>query len=304
MARRSAAVLLPLALLVGCAAPPARTTALNDDAITIASFNFPESVLLAELYGQALRSAGFRVEFALDLGARELVEPALIRGLVEFVPEYAGSALDFLAGDGSASPNEARTHLALTAALSARDVTVLSASPAQDRNGIVVTPSTASRYGLHDISDLSTHAPRLTFGGPPECRHRQLCLPGLESVYGLTFKSFLPLDEGGPLTVAALEQGQVQLGVLFTSDGQIDAHGLVLLRDDRHLQPAENVTPIVREEVLARFGPKVARVADAISAALTTDELRAMNASILLQGRSPSAVAAAWLSSHGLDGSG
>jgi osmoprotectant transport system substrate-binding protein len=277
---------------------------MDDDAITIASFNFPESVLLAELYGEALRAAGFRVELALDLGARELVDPALQRGLVEFVPEYAGSALDFVSGEGTASPNEAKTHAGLAAALASRNITVLSAAPAQDRNGVVVTASTARRFGLRVISDLSGLAPRLTFGGPPECRERPLCLAGLESVYGLRFNEFVPLDEGGPLTVAALEQGQIEVGLLFTSDGQIDARGLVLLADDRHLQPAENVTPIVRDEVIARFGPDVARVANAVSSALTTDQLRAMNAAVSVEGRSPRAVAADWLASHGLVGSG
>jgi osmoprotectant transport system substrate-binding protein len=296
--------MLLLLFVTGCAGPPPRTTSLNDDAITIASFNFPESVLLAELYGQALRSAGFHVDFALDLGARELVQPALQRGLVEFVPEYAGSALDFLTGAGSASPNVRATHEALAAALASRAVTVLSPAPAQDRNGVVVTSSTARRFGLRAISDLATVASSLTFGGPPECRQRQLCLAGLGSVYGLSFKAFLPLDEGGPLTVAALEQGQVQVGLLFTSDGQIDAHGLVLLADDRHLQPAENVTPVVRDEVLARFGSGVAQMADAVSAALTTGQLREMNASVSVDGRSPGAVAAAWLASHGPVGSG
>jgi len=115
------AMLLPFLLLVACGSPPTlRTTALDDGAITVASFNFSESVLLAELYGQALRSAGFRVELALDLGARELVQPALQKGLVELVPEYAGSALEFVAGGGSASADERATHRALAGAMASR----------------------------------------------------------------------------------------------------------------------------------------------------------------------------------------
>src|SRR5207247_10924901 len=106
--RGRTAMLLPFVLLGACGSAPApRTTALDDGAITVASFNFPESVLLAELYGQALRSAGFRVDLALDLGARELVQPALQKGVVELVPEYAGSALEFVAGRGGASGDEA-----------------------------------------------------------------------------------------------------------------------------------------------------------------------------------------------------
>jgi osmoprotectant transport system substrate-binding protein len=293
-------MLVTLLLLAACSSAPApRTTALDDDAITVASFNFPESVLLAQLYGQALRSAGFRVEFALDLGARELVEPALQRGLVELVPEYAGSALEFVAGEGSASPDERATHRALARAMASRGLTVLAPSPAQDQNGIVVTKETATRYGLHAISDLGPVAPQMAFGGPPECRERALCLAGLTSVYGLRFESFVPLDQGGALTVAALQAGQVQAALLFTSDGQIDAHGFVLLEDDRHLQPAENVTPIVRTDALTRFGPRLAEVTNAVSAALTTEDLQRMNGDIAA-GEAPAAVAAGWLAERGI----
>jgi osmoprotectant transport system substrate-binding protein len=294
-------MLLPFFLLLAACGPPrgARTTVLDDDAITVASFNFAESVLLAELYGQALRSAGFRVELAPDLGAREFVQPALQKGLVELVPEYAGSALEFVAGDGSASADERATHRALARAMASRGLTVLAASPAQDRNGIVVTSETATRFDLHTVSDLRPVAPQMAFGGPPECPERPLCLGGLVSLYGLRFDSFVPLDEGGALTVAALQAGQVQAALLFTSDGQIDAHGFVLLKDDRHLQPAENVTPIIRTDVLARFGPQVGDVTNDVSAALTTDELQRLNRDVAAGG-APAAVAAAWLAEHGL----
>lgn len=293
-------MLLPFLLLAACgSAPPPRTTALDDDAITVASFNFTESVLLAELYGQALRSAGFRVELALDLGARELVQPALQKGLVELVPEYAGSALEFVAGKGSASADERATHRALARAMASRGLTVLAASPAQDRNGVVVTKETAVRYGLQDISDLGPVASQMAFGGPPECRERPLCLEGLASVYGLRFESFVPLDEGGVLTVAALQAGQVQAALLFTSDGQIDVHGFILLEDDRHLQPAENITPIVRTDALTMFGPWLAEVTNAVSAALTTGDLQRMNRDVS-EGEAPAAVAAGWLAERGI----
>jgi osmoprotectant transport system substrate-binding protein len=293
-------MLLPFLLLGACGSPPApRTTAIDDDAITVASFNFAESVLLAELYGQALRSAGFRVELELDLGAREFVQPALQRGLVELVPEYAGSALEFVAGNGSASADERATHRALAHAMASRGLTVLAASPAQDRNGIVVTKETATSLDLHTVSDLRSVASQMAFGGPPECQERPLCLGGLQSLYGLRFKSFVPLDEGGALTVAALQAGQVQAALLFTSDGQIDAQGFVLLKDDRHLQPAENVTPVIRTDVLARFGPRVGEVTNDVSAALTTDELQRLNRDVAA-GEAPAAVAAAWLAERGM----
>jgi osmoprotectant transport system substrate-binding protein len=301
--RGSGRLVLALILLVGCSSgDPQGSTPADDDAITVASFNFPESVLLAELYAQALDMSGFHVERQLNLGTRELVEPALERGLVELVPEYAGSALEFIAGTGSASSDARATHRSLTQALANRGVTALEAAPAQDRNGIVVTRATADRYGLRAVSDLAPIAADLTFGGPPECPSRDLCLRGLRSTYGLAFKGFVPLDEGGRLTVAALVAGQVQVALMFTSDGALDANGLVLLKDDRHLQPAENVTPVIRSDVLARLGPRVADVVNAVSAALTTDDLRRMNAD-LARGATARSVAHAWLVEHGPLGS-
>jgi osmoprotectant transport system substrate-binding protein len=183
--------------------------------------------------------------------------------------------------------------------MASRGLTVLAASPAQDQNGIVVTGETATRFGLHTISDLGPVAPQMAFGGPPECSERPLCLGGLVSLYGLRFESFVPLDEGGVLTVAALQAGQVQAALLFTSDGQIDAHGFVLLEDDRHLQPAENVTPIIRTDALARFGPRLAEVTNAVSAALTTEDLQRMNRDVAA-GEASAAVAAGWLAERGI----
>jgi osmoprotectant transport system substrate-binding protein len=253
-------------------------TALGDRTITIASFNFPESVTLAEVYAQALVRAGYPVQLQLNLGARELVDPALERGLVELVPEYAGTALSFVAG-GTVEPSSdtRRTHADLRRVLAQRNVDVLAAAPGQDRNGVAVTQATADRYGLRTVSDLAPIASQLTFGGPPECPERPLCLPGLEQTYGLQFKEFTPLDSGGPLTHAALAGGEVDAALLFTSDGVLGSSNLVLLEDELHLQPAENVTPVVRQEVVARYGTRLVTTIDSVSETITTDALRRLN---------------------------
>ena len=253
----SAVAILAVTGLAACGSssePEPAGTALGDDSITIASFDFPESELLAELYGKALSGGGYDVESVHRAGPRELVEPALARGLVEVVPEYAGTAVEFLslgAVDGSADP--ADNHGALERALAGRDLVALAPAGAEDRNTLVVTEETATRFGLRDVSDLLAAAPRLRFGGPPECPTRPLCLPGLEETYGLRFREFLPLDSGGPLTVEALQADLVDVALLFTTDPAIGP-GLVALDDDRGLQPAENVTPIVHREVLRRWG--------------------------------------------------
>ncbi len=307
--RRSIDVLVLVflvAILTGCVATGRQATsapaadedvrtALADEIVTVASFNFPESETLAQVYGQALRRAGYPVAFQLNLGARELVDPALERGLVEFVPEYAGTALSFVArGDIEPTSNPELTHRSLRAILAGRSVDVLEAAPAQDRNGIVVTGETAARYGLRTVSDLAPVASDLVFGGPPECRERPLCLPGLTDTYGLRFDSFVPLDAGGPLTHAALAAGDIDVALLFTSDGLIDGRRLVLLEDDRHLQPAENITPMVRTEVVDRHGPGFVAAVDSVSELLTTASLRDLNRQVS-GGATPAETAASFL---------
>jgi osmoprotectant transport system substrate-binding protein len=291
-----------LAALAACSRPGSRP-APDPDAVVIAAFDFPESQLLVELYGQALEATGVPVRRELGLGTREFVQPALQQGLVDLVPEYGGSALTFVTlGSVEPSADGERTHVELERSLAGRGITVLAASPAQDRNGLAVTGATAAQFGLHAISDLVPHAPDMVFGGPPECQDRPLCLPGFQRIYDLRFQEFLPLDAGGPLTLQALRSNSVDAAVVFTSDGVAERDGLVILEDDRRLQPAENVTPLVRTEVLERIGPSMAATLNAVSAALTTEALTAMNAEVAVDGRTPAAVAADWLRREGLGG--
>jgi osmoprotectant transport system substrate-binding protein len=308
--RRSGTVHLALAAvaLVAVAAcvstpTPASVTvdsAVDDDAITVASFDFPESELLAELYGQALEEGGYTVEHVRRAGPRELLDPALARGVVELVPEYAGTAVGFLSvGAVDASTDLAENRDALERTLAGKDVVPLAPAPAQDRNTVVVTDRTAARLGLSDVSDLVAAAPRLRFGGPPECPTRPLCLQGLEGTYGLRFRDFVALDAGGPLTLEALRAGLIDVGLLFTTDPAI-GDGVVGLRDDRKLQPAENVTPLVHRDVLRRWGRDPADRLDDVSGRLTTDVLRGLNAEVASGDRDPADVASRWLASEGL----
>jgi osmoprotectant transport system substrate-binding protein len=305
-ALRSVALLVLAGLavtLVGCGSQPqadGRDSALGDEAITVASFNFPESELLAEIYAQALQAGGFDARLERRVGPRELVQPALASGLVEFVPEYSGTALEFLSlGAAEPTSDGAVTRAALRRAADRDRIVALEPAPAQDANAVVVTRELADRYHLDEVSDLEAVAPQLTIGGPPECPTRPFCLDGLERVYGLKFENFLPLDAGGPLTHQALAGGHVDVAVLFTTDPQIDTPALALLDDDRHLQPAENVVPLVRAEVVERWGDDLVRLVDGVSARLTTEDLRALNAR-MAAGDSPAAVAQRWLDGEGL----
>ena len=210
----------------------------------------------------------------------------------------SGSALAFLtlgALEGTASISE--THDALTRVVTPSGLIALAPAPAQDANAIVVTQATADRFGLRDISDLAAVGSRLVFGGPPECAQRRLCLVGLESVYGLSFQEFIPLDTGGPLTLQALRSGGIDVALMFTTDPAIVSEGLVVLADDRGLQPSENVTPLLRREVLSTHGDGVVQTLDAVSALLTTSDLRAMIGRVV-SGESAHDVAASWLEDH------
>jgi osmoprotectant transport system substrate-binding protein len=282
-------------VLVGCVSSARDARVTSDEVITIASFDFAESELVAAVYAGALREAGFDVTHLRRVGSREMLLPALERGLVEMVPEYSGSALAFFGGRPTADASATAAALADEAA--PRGLVTLEPAAAQSRNGVVVNADTAQRLGLRTISDLATAADDMSFGGPPECPDRPLCLPGLERAYGLTFGSFLPLDVGGPITVAAVSGGTVDVGLVFTSDGSLARHDLVLLRDDRGLQPAESIVPLVRRDALDRFGAALGEAFDRVSSQLTTDDLRRLNA-LVAGGVSADDAAARWLGEH------
>jgi len=236
-----------------------------------------------------------------DLGTRELVDPALMTGLIQLVPEYTGSALDFLSlGRLAATSDAAATYRALTRSAERRGLVAARPAPAQDANAIVVTAATAARYHLRSIADLLKVAPSLVFGGPPECRERADCMLGLKRMYGLRFKTFVATDTGGPVTLQALTDGQIGAALLFTTDPGITARHLVILADSRALQPAENITPLVRRSTVERYGPRLLATLNAVSARLTTKTLSYLNGRVQLHGMNPRTVASGWLRAQAL----
>jgi osmoprotectant transport system substrate-binding protein len=302
---RVAGLLLGLACM-SCTAqysPPVapRAATSTSAVITIGSFNFPESALLAYLYAGALSARGYPVRVLPELGSRELVDPAIMTGLVQLVPEYSGSALEFVSlGRVRASASVAITATTLQRWMGARGLVVARPAAAQDGNAIVVTAATAARYRLRTVSDLAAVAPALIFGGPPECPERPYCLAGLRRAYGLRFRAFVGLDAGGPLTRQALLAGDIGVALLFTTDPAIRERHLVVLTDNRGLQPAENVVPVVRRATAERYGTGLVAALNAISARLSTPALTALDAQVELDGRAPSIVAERWLRDQGL----
>ena len=304
LGRAVAFAVCSLVLLASCHAGPDRTAPVSADRaagpVVVASFNFSESELLAAIYGLAIRHAGIPVRLQLNLGPRELVEPALQQGLVDVVPEYLGTALRTLeVRPGVPVSDPAAVRAALARALAPWHVQVMTPAAAQDQNGIVVTDATARRLGLHKVSDLRRAAGRLTLGGSPECPDRPYCLLGLRKVYGLGFARFLPFDTEAQ-RVTALREGVVDVTVLDTTDGNLAAGDLVLLSDDRHLQPAENVVPVITSRAMGRFGNRLAGPVNAVSAQLTSKALLFMDWRVEVAGADVTAEARAWLERHGI----
>ena len=264
--------------------------------ITVAGFNFAESSILAQIYGQALKKKGYTVNFKLNLGSREVVEPALERGDIDLYPGYAATELEFQnKGKGEATPDAGQTVSKLNTYLNPKNLQALNPASAIDENAFAVLKS--GPFGSKTtLSDLTSVASQMTLGGPPECPTRPFCEAGLTRVYGLHFKGFRALDAGGPLTKAALDRGDIQIGLIFSSDSAFATGKYVQLQDDKHLQNADNVTPIIRK---AKANSEVVNLLNSISSKLTTDVLIDMNKKADVDKQDPDQIASSWLTSNG-----
>jgi osmoprotectant transport system substrate-binding protein len=300
------AILVALVILVGLfaagcsgrASPPPPQDPRRPT-ITVTSFDFPESETLAEIYTLALRRQGYPAQIVPRLGPREIVQPALEQGRVDLVLGYLGSGLNFLSEKRVATADPRADHALLQRAVASRGLTALAFAPAQNRNGFVITGDMARTRRLRRLSDLRPIASQLILGGPPECPDRPLCLGGLRDVYGLKFKRF-ELMASRRVTADALEAGEIDVGMLETTNGNLAGRDLVQLKDDRQLQPAENVVPMMRNQLITAYGPPLVRLIDAVTAQLTTEDLIDMNQRVERDGAEPAAVAADWLRGHPL----
>ena len=296
------AVILGLALVAsGCGDDEDETTTPAQQAkeVTIGALNFSESNILAAIYEGALEAEEFRVTVRPNLGSREIVAPALERGEIDLYPGYAATDLEFYnQAAGEATPDPQATVDKLRLRLTAKNLTALEPSPAIDTNAFAVTKATADKYKLTKLSDLAPVAGELRLGGPPECPTRPFCAAGLQKTYGIVFKEFRPLDPGGPLTKTALENGEVDVALIFSSDGAIPAKGFVVLEDDKKLQNADNVVPIIRTGAATE---EARQVLNKVSAALTTEDLAELNKRADVDKEDPEVLAKDWLKEHGFD---
>jgi osmoprotectant transport system substrate-binding protein len=249
------------------------------------------------MYAQVLEHAGYTVERQMDLRSREVSQNALESGQIDVKPEYLSSVLLFVDPNAQASNDRELVVSELREVLRTRGITVLTPSPAQDTNQFVANAETAQRYGLTTMSSLARVADQLTLGAPPECPQRPFCLAGLKDAYGIVFNDFKPLDVGGPQTVAALKSNEVQIGLLFSTDPSIRANGFVPLVDDRQLQNAENLTPVIRSD---KLDEDVRDALDAVSARLSTGIVTALIGKVVIEGVDIGRVVQEFLRANGL----
>ena len=262
--------------------------------ITIGSANFSESVLIADIYGNALKAKGVTVTQKPKIGSREVYIPALKDGSIDLIPEYSGTLLAYVDPKSTAASSD-DIYKALPAALGP-DLKVLDQSQAQDKDSIAVTAATASKYNLKTIADLKDHAGDMTLGAAPEFKTRADGVPGLKSTYDVVFGTFKTLDAGGPLTVAGLKNGQVDAADVFTTDPSIQANKFVVLGDPKNLYTAQNVLPLIAAK---KVTPTITSALNAVSAKLTTDTLVDLNSKVA-SGTDPDKVAQEWLTAQGL----
>ncbi|MFN2488918.1 MAG: ABC transporter substrate-binding protein [Actinomycetota bacterium] len=264
--------------------------------ITVGSDAFAEAQIVGEMYAQVLEDAGYEVERELSIDSREVRLPAMESGEIDVAPEYLASLLSVLDPEATASTDPAEVTEQLEQPLADMGLEVLQYSPAVDTNAFVVTPEIAEEHGLSAVSDLQSVAGDMTLGGPAECPKRPFCIPGLKDTYGVEFGDFKPL-EYGPATVAALESGAVDVALLFSTDALVAEKGLTVLEDDKNLQAADNITPLVRQEVATGELPDLL---DEVSGALTSENITDLNARVAIDQEDPATVAQEFLEAEGI----
>ncbi|HLY34646.1 MAG TPA: ABC transporter substrate-binding protein [Jatrophihabitantaceae bacterium] len=270
------------------------SSAAGAGSLVVGSADFPESVLLADIYADALTAKGVSVTKKLNIGERSVYFKALQDGSISFFPEYNGSILYYLSTSATAK-STSDVDAALKTALGT-SLTALNSATAQDSDTITVTKATATKDNLTSIADLASVASKLTLGAPAGFKTRADGVPALKSVYGVTFGHFTPTQAGGTVTVTALKNGTIDAADIFSTDPSIAANNFVSLTDPKNMFAAQNITPIVSASKLTST---ISDAANAVSAKLDTATLASLVAKVS-GGQSPDSVAKAWLTSVGL----
>jgi osmoprotectant transport system substrate-binding protein len=240
--------------------------------VTVGSESFAEAQIVGEMYAQVLENAGYEVKRQLNIEAREIRLPAMESGAIDIAPDYVATLLSVIDPEADLSGSAEDLAQSLEAPLSEMGLTLLEPSNVIDTNAFVVKQETIDEFSLTTVSDLAGVAEDMTLGAPTECPRRPFCIPGLKEVYGVEFGDFKALEYGA--TITALAQDEIDVGLLFSTDGAIAENNFVVLEDDKGLQSADNITPLVREEILTA---EIEQLLNEVSAAIETDAITELN---------------------------
>ena len=268
--------------------------------VVVGSADFPESKIIAEIYAQALEANGFTVGRQFGIGSRETYIPAVRDHSIDLIPEYTGNLLQYFDPKTKATSPDA-VELALLRALPG-DLSILTPSPAEDKDTVAVSQATAQKWNLKTIGDLAAHSPEVKFGAPSEFLNRTEGLPGLKKNYGLDVSpnNFVAIsDGGGPATVRALVDGTVTAADIFSTSPAIPQNKLVVLEDPKNNFLAANVVPLVSSQ---KKSDVLKTVLDAVSAKLTTEGLIELNSAVSGNaGVNADDAARKWVQDNGFD---
>jgi osmoprotectant transport system substrate-binding protein len=290
------AVVGTLAACGGGSGDPLGGSGPKKGTVVVGSANFPENVLLGEIYSQALEGSGAKVERKFNIGSREVIFSQIKKGGLTVLPEYNGALLTYLDKSATAQTTEAVN--AEVAKKLPSSLELLTSSKAEDKDSVTVTKATADKYRLKTLEDLRPVAKNLVLGGPSEFETRTQGVVGLKAVYGLEFKGFKSLDTAGPITVAALKKGDIQAANLFSTDPAIKANSFVPLEDPKNLFGAQNVTPLIYKSGVDDAGRKAL---DSVSSKMDTDTLATLVKRLVVDKVDASVLAKEWLTTVGIE---
>lgn len=264
--------------------------------INIGAQDFGESAILASIYQQALDANGFDADVSEVGGFRDLLFAAFESGDVNLAPEYVASELNFLeAGAASADVDESLGKL--QPLLEERGLTALDPSEAVNQNIFVMTAERSEELGITTLSDLAEKGADLKLGAPQDCEENAFCIPGLQEVYGLDMSSnFVPLDAG--VVATSLNEGAIDVATLFSTDGRLADEDWIVLEDDQGLAGADNIVPVLSQELVDAYGDTLTGLLDDISAQLTTEDLIELNKAYDIDHEDAEDIAEGWLADH------
>jgi osmoprotectant transport system substrate-binding protein len=304
------AAALTLLLAAGCGDDDLEGGSDNDDggskgSVVVGGQDFTESQVLAAIYQKLLEDQGYSVQTKL-VTTRDVYLPELADGNVDVVPDYLAGLTDYLNTEANgpeaplvSSNDPVATLEALEPLAEEQGISILPPSEATDQNAFFVTQEFAEENDLETLSDLAALGEPIKLGAPPDCEGRADCEGGLTDVYGLEITEIVPLDFASAQVKDAVANDEVQLGETGTTDGTLEDLGLVLLEDDKGIQPAQNLTPAVNSDFLAD-NPDLEDLFNELSEALTTEDLAEMNAKVDLERQKPEDVATEFLEDKGL----